>query len=159
MVFPGTAAGIIPLETFHLPHAARRVWARKSFEVKIDSAFSEVIRACARRDETWINEEIVASYENLHAIGHAHSWRRGKKASWRRIVRGWRFGGGFFGESMFHRVTDASKIALAALVETIETTRLCLALHPMAHAASPSVRSSRDFAARVFSAARRGPLI
>src|SRR5256714_429138 len=65
--------GIIPLETFHLPHAARRVWARKSFEVKIDSAFSEVIRACARRDETWINEEIVASYENLHAMGHAAS--------------------------------------------------------------------------------------
>src|SRR5438270_13440844 len=65
--------GIIPLETFHLPHAARRIWARKSFEVKIDSAFSEVIRAGARRDETWINEEIVASYESLHAIGYAES--------------------------------------------------------------------------------------
>src|SRR5438045_6188286 len=109
--------GIIPLETFHLPHAARRVLARKSFEVKIDSAFSEVIRACARRDETWINEEIVASYENLHAIGHAHSveaWKEGKLAGG---LYGVAFGGGFFGESMFHRVTDASKIALAALVE------------------------------------------
>src|SRR5205823_2148363 len=53
--------GIIPLETFHLPHAARRAWARKSFEVKIDTAFSDVIQACARRDETWINDEFGAS--------------------------------------------------------------------------------------------------
>src|SRR5436190_11628299 len=75
--------GIIPLETFHLPHAARRAWARKSFAVRIDSAFSEVIRACARRDESWINEENVASYEHLHAIGHAHSeeaWQKGRQA-------------------------------------------------------------------------------
>src|SRR5437899_7865007 len=71
--------GIIPLEMFHLPHVARRVWTRKSFEIKIDSAFSEVIRACARRNETWINEEIVASYENLHAIGHAHSLEGGQE--------------------------------------------------------------------------------
>jgi leucyl/phenylalanyl-tRNA--protein transferase len=75
-----------------------------------------VIRACARRDETWINEEIVASYENLHGIGHAHSveaWQEGKLAGG---LYGVAVGGGFFGESMFHRVTDASKIALAALV-------------------------------------------
>src|SRR2546429_1769141 len=109
--------GIIPLETFHLPHAARRAWARKSFEVRIDSAFSEVIQACARRDETWINEEIVASYEHLHAIGHAHSveaWQKGKLAGG---LYGVAIGGGFFGESMFYRGTDASKNAFAALVE------------------------------------------
>src|SRR5438067_12387066 len=81
--------GIIPLETFHLPHAARRAWARRSFEVKIDSAFSEVIRACARRDETWINEEIVAGYEHLHAIGHGHSVKRGKRADWRADCMVW----------------------------------------------------------------------
>jgi len=118
--------GIIPLETFHLPHAARRIWAHKSFEVKIDSAFSEVIQACARRDETWINEEIVASYENLHAIGHAHSveaWQEGKLAGG---LYGVAVGGGFFGESMFHRVTDASKIALAALVEQLKRQRFVL---------------------------------
>jgi leucyl/phenylalanyl-tRNA---protein transferase len=118
--------GIIPLETFHLPHAARRAWARKSFEVRIDSAFSEVIRACARRDETWINEEIVASYEHLHAIGHAHSveaWQKGKLTGG---LYGVAVGGGFFGESMFHRVTDASKIALAALVEQLKRQRFVL---------------------------------
>ena len=118
--------GIIPLETFHLPHGARRAWARKSFEVRIDSAFSEVIRACARRDETWINEEIVASYEHLHAIGHAHSveaWQKGNLAGG---LYGVAIGGGFFGESMFHRVTDASKIALAGLVEQLKRQRFVL---------------------------------
>src|SRR5437763_15042428 len=83
--------GIIPLETFHLPHAARRAWARKSFEVRIDSAFSEVIRACARRDETWINEEIVASYEHLHASGQAQSVESGENGEW---------AGGLNGEGM-----------------------------------------------------------
>ena len=116
--------GIIPLETFHLPHAARR--ARKSFEVKIDSAFSDVIRACARRDETWINDEIVASYQNLHALGHAHSveaWQKDKLAGG---LYGVAIGGAFFGESMFHRVTDASKIALAGLVEQLKRQRFIL---------------------------------
>src|SRR5436305_473538 len=116
--------GIIPLETFHLPHAARR--GRKSFEVKIDTAFSDVIRACARRDETWINDEIVASYENLHALGHAHSveaWQKGKLAGG---LYGVAIGGAFFGESMFHRVTDASKIALAGLIGQLKRQHFIL---------------------------------
>jgi leucyl/phenylalanyl-tRNA--protein transferase len=118
--------GIIPLETFRLPHGARRTWARKSFEVRIDTAFSDVIRACARRDETWINPEIVASYENLHSLGHAHSveaWQKGKLAGG---LYGVAIGGAFFGESMFHRVTDASKIALAGLVEQLKRQRFIL---------------------------------
>src|SRR5437868_14143559 len=118
--------GIIPLETFHLPHAAKRSWARKSFQLKIDTAFSEVIRECARRDETWINSEIVASYEHLHAIGHAHSveaWQEGKLAGG---LYGVAIGGAFFGESMFHRVTDASKMALAGLVEQLKRQRFVL---------------------------------
>src|SRR5438477_12183628 len=109
--------GIIPLDTFHLPHTARRVWRRRAFDIKIDTAFSEVIRACARREETWISNDIVASYENLHALGHAHSveaWQKGKLAGGLYGVVG---GCGFFGESMFHLVTDASTIALAALFE------------------------------------------
>jgi leucyl/phenylalanyl-tRNA--protein transferase len=116
--------GIIPLETFHLPHAARR--AQKSFEVKLDTAFSDVIRACARRDETWINHEIVTSYANLHSLGHAHSveaWQKGKLAGG---LYGVAIGGAFFGESMFHRVTDASKIALAGLVEQLKRQQFIL---------------------------------
>ena len=118
--------GIIPLETFHLPHAARRAWARKSFEVKVDSAFSEVIRECARRDETWINTEIIASYTYLHSLGYAHSveaWQKNKLVGG---LYGVAIGGAFFGESMFHRVTDASKIALAALVEQLKQQRFIL---------------------------------
>jgi leucyl/phenylalanyl-tRNA--protein transferase len=112
--------GIIPLENFHLPHAARRTWKRQVFEVKLDEAFAEVIRACGRRAETWINDEIVASYERLHKLGYAHSveaWQDGKLAGG---LYGVALGGAFFGESMFHRVSDASKIALAALVEQMK---------------------------------------
>lgn len=118
--------GIIPLEAFHLPHAARRLWARNSFEVKIDTAFADVVRECARRDETWINDEIIASYENLHSLGHAHSveaWQKNKLAGG---LYGVVIGGAFFGESMFHQVTDASKIALAGLVEQLKRQRFVL---------------------------------
>ncbi|MBV9009750.1 MAG: leucyl/phenylalanyl-tRNA--protein transferase [Verrucomicrobia bacterium] len=118
--------GIIPLENFHLPHTARRSWKRQVFELKIDRAFPEVIRACARRAETWINDEIVTSYERLHQLGYAHSveaWQDGKVAGG---LYGVALGGAFFGESMFHRVSDASKIALAGLVERLKQQRFAL---------------------------------
>jgi len=117
---------VIPLEKFHLSHTARRAWVRKFFEIKIDSAFVEVIRECALREETWINSEIVTSYERLHELGHAHSveaWENGKLAG---ALYGVAMGGAFFGESMFHRVTNASKIALAALVERLKERRFVL---------------------------------
>src|SRR5437879_3882414 len=107
---------IIPLEDFHVPHALRRVQRKKIFEIKIDNDFSGVIRACAKRKDTWINREIVESYERLHELGRAHSveaWSKNKLAGG---LYGVAIGGAFFGESMFHRVTDASKIALVALV-------------------------------------------
>src|SRR5437588_362277 len=111
---------IIPLENFHVPHALRRVARKKVFEIKIDYCFGDVIRACAKRKDTWINREIIESYERLHELGHAHSveaWSKNKLAGG---LYGVAIGGAFFGESMFHRVTDASKIALVALME-----RLC----------------------------------
>ena len=117
--FSPTRRGIIPLESFHLPHTARRAWRRQLFEIKTDCAFTEVIRACARRTETWINEEIIGSYDELHRLGYAHSveaWQDGKLAGG---LYGVAIGGAFFGESMFHRVTDASKVALAGLVERL----------------------------------------
>ena len=118
--------GIIPLDGFHLPHAARRVWEQRKFEIKIDTAFADVIRECAEREETWINREIVASYERLHALGHAHSlevWQKGKLQGG---LYGVAIGGAFFGESMFHHVTNASKIALAALVERMRARKFIL---------------------------------
>jgi len=64
---------IIPLENFHVPHGLRRTARKNIFEIKIDNRFEEVIRECAKRKDTWINEEIIESYEQLHTLGHAHS--------------------------------------------------------------------------------------
>lgn len=107
---------IIPLEDFHVPHGLRRTLKKGKFEIRIDAGFETVMRKCAERKETWINEEIVASYVNLHRLGQAHSveaWYEGKLAGG---LYGVVLGGAFFGESMFHEVTDASKVALHALV-------------------------------------------
>jgi leucyl/phenylalanyl-tRNA--protein transferase len=117
--------GIVPLGAFTPPRRLERVWRQRRFEIRIDTAFNEVIRACAEieRDPddpgTWITEEIVESYNALHARGLAHSveaWRDGRLAGG---LYGVALGGAFFGESMFHRETDASKIALMALVERL----------------------------------------
>jgi len=128
---------IIPLEDFHVPHALRRALRKHFFEVKIDNAFSDVINACARREDTWINREIIESYTRLHELGYAHSveaWTCGKSASRTDSSRGElagglygvAVGGAFFGESMFHRVTDASKIALAGLVQHLRSRKFVL---------------------------------
>jgi leucyl/phenylalanyl-tRNA--protein transferase len=117
---------ILPLEDFHVPHALRRLVRRKVFETTIDDAFSKVIEACAQREDTWINLEIIESYTRLHEIGCAHSvevWKEGKLAGG---LYGVAVGCAFFGESMFHHVTDASKIALVALVEHLRVQKFSL---------------------------------
>lgn len=114
--------GILPLETFHVPARLARLVRRQRFEVTTDRAFGAVIRACAARDDddgSWIDDEIVESYEALHARGLAHSveaWRDGRLAGG---LYGVSLRGAFFGESMFHHETDASKVALASLVERL----------------------------------------
>src|SRR5205814_7574513 len=88
--------------------------------------FSEVIEACAKREDTWINPEIMESYNQLHRLGYAHSveaWREGKLTGG---LSGIAVGGAFFGESMFHRERDASKIALVALVHRLRARRFAL---------------------------------
>jgi len=117
---------ILPLEDFHAPHALRRLLRKRVFETTIDNAFSEVIVACAKRKDTWISREIIESYTRLHELGHAHSveaWKQGRLAGG---LYGVAVGGAFFGESMFHRVTDASKIALVALVEHLRASKFVL---------------------------------
>ena len=118
--------GILPLEQFHVPHALDRVLRRKIFEIRIDQSFTKVIEACAAREDTWINREIIESYTRLHELGHAHSveaWKHGKLVGG---LYGVAIGGAFFGESMFHRVTDASKIALVALIEHLRGRKFSL---------------------------------
>jgi leucyl/phenylalanyl-tRNA--protein transferase len=117
---------ILPLEDFHEPHALRRVLRKRVFETSINNAFSEVIEACAKREDTWINREIIESYTQLHELGHAHSvesWKQGRLAGG---LYGVAVGGAFFGESMFHHETDASKIALVALVENLRARKFVL---------------------------------
>src|SRR6476659_2511674 len=117
--------GIIPLDTFRISNRLARTWRSGRFESAIDRAFAEVMTACATivRDPadpgTWITQDIVDSYVALHRLGLAHSveaWRGGQLAGG---LYGVALGGVFFGESMFHRETDASKIALIALVERL----------------------------------------
>ena len=110
--------GLIPLdERFHIPHGTARALRRNPFEIRIDTAFREVMLGCAERDETWIDARIVAGYGELHALGFAHSvetWQDGRLVGG---LYGVSIGAAFFGESMFHRARDASKVALVHLVE------------------------------------------
>lgn len=107
---------IIPLDTFHLPHGLRRALKKHPFTIRIDTAFEAVMRGCAARDETWISEEIVASYVELHRLKCAHSIETWLGDDLVGGLYGVSLGGAFFGESMFHKVTDASKVALWTLV-------------------------------------------
>jgi leucyl/phenylalanyl-tRNA--protein transferase len=119
--------GIIPLDTFQISNRLARTWRSGRFEIAVDRSFPEVMSACATvpRDPqdpgTWISQEIVDSYTALHRVGVAHSvetWRRGQLVGG---LYGVSLGGAFFGESMFHRETDASKVALVALVERLNS--------------------------------------
>lgn len=108
---------IFDLKGFKVSRSLRQTIRRRVFETRVDSAFDEVIAACADRpDGTWISAEIIDVYCALHRAGHAHSvesWQEGRLAGG---LYGVSIGGAFFGESMFFRVTNASKVALAALV-------------------------------------------
>ncbi len=112
--------GVLPLDGFHVPRRLARAVRRDPFEVRADTAFDKVIRACAgpapARWSSWINDDIIALYGALHRMGFAHSvecWREGRLAGG---LYGVALGAGFFGESMFSAETDASKIALVHLV-------------------------------------------
>jgi len=107
---------IIPLDGFHVSRSLARTLRQGRFSVTRDRDFAGVIRACAEREETWINAQIERATLGLHAAGHAHSvecWRGEELVGG---VYGVRLGRAFFGESMFSRATDASKVALAWLV-------------------------------------------
>lgn len=108
---------IFELDQLKVSRSLRKIVQSGRFEVRIDSAFTAVMRACGDRpDGTWISPEILRVYQQLHLMGFAHSvetWHAGELAGG---LYGVSLGGAFFGESMFHRVTDASKVALVALV-------------------------------------------
>ena len=116
--------GIIPLsppEAFHVPGTLRQLLRQGKFEVRINHDFAATMRGCmnAPRARTWISEALVSAYQRLHEIGHAHSveaWHEGELAGG---LYGVSLGAAFFGESMFHRKTNASKVALVHLVQRL----------------------------------------
>ncbi|MEM9055495.1 MAG: leucyl/phenylalanyl-tRNA--protein transferase [Pseudomonadota bacterium] len=118
--------GVLPLDSFHVPKRLARTVRQDPFRVTVDTAFNRVIEACAEphpsRPATWINDAILNLYGALHRQGHAHSvecWDKGNQ-----LVGGLycvSLGGAFFGESMFSRATNASKIALVHLIARLKT--------------------------------------
>ncbi len=112
--------GVIPLDGLHISRRLARTIRQRPFEVRVNSAFDAVVEGCAEprpgRENTWINATIRRLYGRLHEMGHAHSvecWRDGRLAGG---LYGVHLNGAFFGESMFSRERDASKVALAHLV-------------------------------------------
>lgn len=111
--------GIFPLNGFHLSRSLARRMRRWPHTVRVNSAFAAVVDGCADRDETWINAEIRSLYLDLHRMGHAHSLEVWEGEALVGGVYGVTLGAAFFGESMFSRRTDASKIALVYLVDRL----------------------------------------
>ena len=119
--------GILPLDRFHVPRRLRRTLRQHRYEIRCDTHFEAVIEACAQprpgHPETWINPAITRVFCELHAIGYAHTvevWYAGRLAGG---LYGLALGGAFFGESMFSRATDASKIALVHLAARLRRGR------------------------------------
>jgi leucyl/phenylalanyl-tRNA--protein transferase len=117
--------GVIPLDRFHVPARLARVIRGGKFSIAVNRNFEGVMRGCAEADRndddpgTWISKEIIDSYIELHHLGLAHSVEAWQDDQLVGGLYGVALGGAFFGESMFHHATDASKVALAALVERL----------------------------------------
>ena len=108
---------ILEHHNLHIPRSLRATIRKGIYEIRIDTAFEQVMRYCADREETWINEVFISTYTHLHYAGLAHSveaWRGGKLVGG---LYGIALRGAFMGESMFSRATDASKVCLVALVQ------------------------------------------
>ena len=111
--------GVFPLDGFHISRSLARAMRRTRFTITTNTAFNDVVTGCADRADTWINAEIFSLYAQLHALGHAHAlevWEDDKLVGG---VYGVTLGRAFFGESMFSRRDNASKIALACLVDRL----------------------------------------
>jgi leucyl/phenylalanyl-tRNA--protein transferase len=116
--------GVLPLEAFHVPRRLARTVRRDVYRVTVNRAFREVMELCAEpapdRPQTWINDQIIDLYTELHRMGHGHSVEAWQGARLVGGLYGVALGAAFFGESMFSRATDASKVALVHLVARLK---------------------------------------
>ena len=111
---------IIPLNNYNIPRTAKKAIDDKNFEIRFDTDFDGVLEGCADRDSTWISDELKSAYRKLKKRGHIHTvetWKDGKLVGG---LYGVTFHGAFFGESMFSKVSQASKAALAALLKHLK---------------------------------------
>lgn len=111
--------GVFQLDNFHISRSLARRIRQEPFTIQTNTAFMDVIASCAGREQTWINAQLLELYEQLHEMGHAHSQEVWDGEVLVGGVYGLSIGGAFFGESMFSHRTDASKIALAYLVDRL----------------------------------------
>lgn len=119
--------GVIPLdERFHIPHGLKKTLRNNPYESRMNCAFREVMTGCSQRDETWINDIILESYYHLYELGYAHSFESWDEDGLQGGLYGVAIGKAFFGESMFSRKPDASKIALVHLVEWLRGNNFTL---------------------------------
>ncbi|WP_408629804.1 leucyl/phenylalanyl-tRNA--protein transferase [Aliiroseovarius salicola] len=112
--------GVFPLDGFHISRSLARTIRKSPYSVTLNHDFSGVVKGCADRDETWINDEIYALYCELHQMGHGHSIELWDREELIGGVYGVTLGAAFFGESMFSLRRDASKIALAYLTKHLD---------------------------------------
>lgn len=109
--------GIIIPDEFHLSKNLRKLYKKQFFELRVNGDFTQCVRNCAMRDETWISDEIIEVYSHLHTMGYGFSFEAWKDGVMVGGLYGIAMGKVFFGESMFHTMTDASKIAMVFLLE------------------------------------------
>lgn len=112
--------GVFPIGQLHISRTLGRKLRSGRYEASLNAAFTEVVTACADRDETWINADLARVYDELHAMGAAHSVEIWDGKAMIGGIFGLTIGGAFFGESMFSRVNDGSKMALAVLHERLQ---------------------------------------
>jgi len=112
-----TIRTVIPLDSYNIPRSLKKKIPKLNFEIKFDADFLSVVKGCAERDKTWISGELIEAYLRLQKIGNAHSVEVWQDDNLVGGLYGITYNGSFFGESMFSRVTQASKVALMNLIQ------------------------------------------
>jgi leucyl/phenylalanyl-tRNA--protein transferase len=117
---------IIPLDSYNIPRSLNKILKENIFELKYDHNFNAVVKGCADRNETWISDRLIQAYLKLNKLGHVHTvetWQKGKLVGG---LYGISFRGAFFGESMFSKVSQASKAALVKLLERLNEKKFVM---------------------------------
>ncbi|MCL4279260.1 MAG: leucyl/phenylalanyl-tRNA--protein transferase, partial [Ignavibacteriaceae bacterium] len=117
---------IIPLDNFNIPRSAKKAIEDENFEVRFDTDFEGVLAGCSDRESTWISEELKSAYSGLKKLGHIHTVETWKDEKLVGGLYGVTFRGAFFGESMFSKVSQASKAALAVLLKHLKEKKFVL---------------------------------